>query len=74
MSVVWLKDGDWIGPLTQPELVEHLADAGYTGEAFTISATDPTLVLLGPDLGFVFVESLASVDSEHLYRCREVAA
>jgi hypothetical protein len=72
-AAFWLNDGDWLGPFTQPELVEHLADAGYQGEAFTM-ADCPTLVVLGPDLGCMFVESLMSVDGEHLYKCREVAA
>jgi hypothetical protein len=72
-AAFWLNEvDDWLGPFTQPELVELLAERGYRGDAFSMA--DPTLVVLGPDLGCMFVESLMSVDGEHLYRCREVAA
>ena len=73
MSATWLNDGDWSGPLTQPELVERLVRAGYTRD-FHIAPEGATIVALGPDLGVVFVQSMCHLEGEHLYRVREVAA
>jgi hypothetical protein len=73
-AAFWLNgDGDWLGPLTQAELADALVQAGYTRNLH-IAPDGLTIVALGPDLGCLFVQSMCSLEGEHLYRVREVAA
>lgn len=73
MPAFWseVESDEWSEPVTCGELSELLVHAGYTADFMAVGRT---IVVAGPEEALVLVESVISLDGEHLYKCRAVAA